>query len=239
MEEKQSNLVVAADVTTKRELLALAQKVGPEIALLKTHMDIITDFDWDLIIQLKQLATTHKFLIIEDRKFADIGSVVQLQCRDGMYKCAQWADLVTVHAVCGLESIKALEMVADDPNATLRGILLISQLSCKGNLIDSNYRNQAIAMAQDSNFVIGLIAQESCGDPTLLTFTPGISMSQKGDSLGQQYNSPEHAIHHNGTDLIIVGRAIYNAADPATATQEYRKIAWDAYKNRRLSEPVS
>lgn len=39
----------------------------------KTHIDIIEDFDQDLIHQLQQRSKEHDFLIFEDRKFADIG----------------------------------------------------------------------------------------------------------------------------------------------------------------------
>ena len=47
MHEKKSNLAVAADVTKKNELLWIADQVGPFICILKTHIDIIDDFDRD------------------------------------------------------------------------------------------------------------------------------------------------------------------------------------------------
>ena len=73
--EKRSNLIVSADVTTTAELLNLVEKVGPHIVALKTHIDIISDFDADkTILPLKDLASKYNFLLMEDRKFADIGN---------------------------------------------------------------------------------------------------------------------------------------------------------------------
>jgi orotidine-5'-phosphate decarboxylase len=67
MEKKKTNLSVAADVSTKAELLALAETLGPFICVFKTHIDIISDFDQDLIEQLSQLAKKHEFYIFEGK----------------------------------------------------------------------------------------------------------------------------------------------------------------------------
>jgi uridine monophosphate synthetase len=74
MAMKRTNLCVSADVSTTRELLELAEEVGDEICVLKTHADIISDFGDRTVRGLKEIARRKGFLVFEDRKFADIGS---------------------------------------------------------------------------------------------------------------------------------------------------------------------
>ena len=231
MHTKQTNLAVAADVTTKAELLALADAVGPEICFLKTHIDIIQDFDVDLVVQLKQLAKKHNFLIVEDRKFADIGSTVQQQYAGGIYRIVEWADIIIAHAISGADIIKALQLSADGYE---RGVLLIAHLSSAGNLIDDTYTAQVVTMAREyENFVIGFIAQKSLTDmPNFITCTPGVSIAQQKDGLGQQYNSPDYVIKKQNSDVVIVGRAVYQAKDPRAVAHHYRTVAWQAYLER-------
>lgn len=63
MEMKQSNLAVAVDVTKKSELLKITEQIGKHICLLKTHVDIIEDFDLQFIEDLKKLSEKYQFLI--------------------------------------------------------------------------------------------------------------------------------------------------------------------------------
>lgn len=227
IQEKQSNLSVAADVTTAGQLIKLVQEVGDSICVLKTHIDIINDFSPDLITSLLDLKEQYNFLIFEDRKFADIGNTVKLQYEQGIYKIADWADIVNAHVVPGPGIIEGLREIGLPKG---RGLLLLAEMSSQGNLATREYTQTAIDWAKHYNdFVMGFIGMKRLiPDPEFITMTPGIQFEAKGDNLKQQYVTPETAIA-GGSDIIIVGRGIYQAADPAAEAKRYRQVAWQAY----------
>jgi len=86
MEKKETNLALAVDEPEAEKVLELADKIGPEIAILKTHIDIIKDFKSEVIKELVRLSEKHQFLFFEDRKFADIGNTIKMQYGKGIYK---------------------------------------------------------------------------------------------------------------------------------------------------------
>lgn len=232
MEEKQTNLCIAADVTTKNQLLKIADSLGSQICVLKTHIDIITDFDQNLISQLQALSQQHNFLIFEDRKFADIGNTVKYQYQDGMYHIANWAHIVNAHTVSGEGIIEGLKEVGMPKG---NGLLLLAEMSSKGNLATGEYTQKSLEMAQaHKDFVIGFITMKKLiDDPCFINMTPGVKLIQGNDALGQQYNTPKKVIKENGSDIIIVGRGIYEAHNPISEAKKYREAGWQAYLSRQ------
>lgn len=231
MSEKETNLALSADVTKKATLLELCEKIGPQICVLKTHLDILDDFDADLPHQLQVLAEKYGFLILEDRKFADIGNTVQSQYRDGYLKIADWAELVTVHGLAGPGTLQGLKSVGLSKG---RACILLAEMSSSGNLLTESYSSAMLQMAQDhSDFVIGLVAQKQLReDGDLICFTPGIGIVESKDALGQNYKDPKLAVSKEGTDVIIVGRHIYGAKDPLQQAKMYRELGWQGYLER-------
>ena len=228
--EKRSNLCVSIDVDSCTQVLEIASKVAPNVCAIKIHVDILTDFSYESLIEpLKKLSRENNFLIIEDRKFADIGNTVRLQYNCGIFKIIEWADLVTAHTISGPSVVTGLKCEAQKMNDK-RGVLLIAEMSSHANLLTKANVEAAYNLAKEhADFVSGFICQHQITtDPTVLHFTPGVSMSCDSDSLGQRYVTPEIAIA-NGTDVAIVGRGITSANDVQNAAQEYQERLYDLY----------
>lgn len=231
LDSKKTNLAFSVDVTSSQALLEWADLVGPEIAVLKTHIDIVEDFSFDLVYQLQALAEKHQFFIFEDRKFADIGNTVQLQYSKGMYRILDWAHMINAHSLPGPGIVSGLASVG---LAKQRGLLLLAEMSSANHLFSSDYKKQTLLMAEKfPEFVMGFIAQRKLSDnPGWIYLTPGIQFAKKADLHGQQYITPEKAIIENETDIIIVGRGIIQSETPLAEAQAYRKAGWDAYQKK-------
>jgi len=243
MEQKKSNLVVAADVMSKSELLSLADNLGPHICMLKTHADIIQDWDSHTGTQLKELAQKHNFLLFEDRKFADIGFVAMQQYGKGFLGICDWADIVTVHLVAGASVIASLKEVAAQKGEE-RGALLIAQMSTAdaASKQDEGSIERALQAARaHQDFVVGFICQENilakCPDesPAFLYCTPGVRIGSPGDGLGQTYRTPE-MVMESGCDVVIVGRGVCTAQDPVAEARKYQERSWASYALRVSTE---
>ena len=223
---KQSNLGLSADVVNKQALLQLADTIGPYICMLKTHIDIIQDFDIDLTQQLRRLADKHHFLIFEDRKFADIGNTFVHQFQ-GFFQMNRWADIINAHIIAGPGIIHSLQTISPTT-----GLLLVAQMSSKDSLATGQYTQTCIDYAERyPQGVMGFICQQQLlTNPGFVHCTPGVHLASHKDQSDQQYHTPQTAILDHHTDVIIVGRGIYQATDPITAAKTYQQQGWDCYQ---------
>ena len=129
---KQSLVCLAADRYTMAELFELLEDVGPSIAALKTHVDLIGD--WNMVEWKRFCARAQALdlLIFEDRKFAESGKFhgskwVYLQHKE-------WSDLVTAHLISGPDIVDGLQ--AAWAEASREGGVFCSHKCPAGNLLN-------------------------------------------------------------------------------------------------------
>ena len=151
------------------------------------------------------------------------------QYQDGVFKIADWSHMVNAHTVPGPGIIAGLKEVGAPRG---RGLLLLAEMSAKGSLATGDYTEATVQMAKDNgDFVMGFVSQRRLVDtPDFVYMSPGVNLSSAGDALGQQYNTPHKIIFECGSDIIIVGRGIYEAQDPIATAKQYQDAGWKAFE---------
>lgn len=222
MSLKSSKLCISLDYPELTDVVRFinnnSEHITNHVIAVKLHTDFYQQTHKELYNYIKLMSVLCNFIIIDDRKFCDIGMTVQLQYN----KVTQYiADAVTVHAIAGPGTIQALTTM----NPGL-GIIVVTDLSTQKDLgYKDSYVYTAISQSLPFPNLIGFVTQnskfvkktclESLKDTTisqimkhnLLCFQPGISFSATEDDLDQKYTHPESAIK-NCTDILIVGRDI-------------------------------
>ena len=236
---KQSLVCLAADRYTMAELFDLLEAVGSSIAALKTHVDLIDDWDQTEWARFCALAQEMDLLIFEDRKFADIGKISRKQM-GGIYNIQEWSDLVTAHLISGPDIVDGLQAAWKDSSRE-GGVLLLAQMSSRGNLLDPNYTSTVVEAGRSHPGVFGFIGNGSnansvrelrtmVGDEKMI-WTPGVNLATGDGEMGQRYGDPYEAVMA-GSDCIIVGSGIHGAKDPAAAAKAYAEVSWKALLER-------
>ena len=237
---KQSLVVLAADLNTMSGLNNLIDQVGPNIAALKTHVDLIDDWSAESWAAFCEKATAHDLLIFEDRKFADIGPISRGQMA-GVYDIRSWANIVTAHGISGPDIVDGLCAGWSDVDRE-GGVLLLAQMSSRGNLLGlPGYTDEMVSAGISNQGVFGFIGNGSrpaeltilrgkVGNRKLI-WTPGVNLAVGDGEMGQRYGDPREAIQA-GSDGIIVGSGIYKSDDPRGVAAKYAEISWLALTER-------
>ena len=201
IKKKNSRLCFSADIDDKNKLIEILDKIGKNIVICKIHYDIYDDKDEILKKNLIEMSIKHDFLILEDRKFIDISYTVSKQYK----KFSKWVDMVTVMSDVDNKVIE-----------NLSGVLLVANMS------NNSYNNtqKAIELSEkNSDRIIGYITQYRINNKNMLCMTPGINIDTKKID-DQNYRN----MNEIDTDIIIVGRGIYNSSDYVKASELYKQF---------------
>ncbi len=209
--DRKTSICAALDTATFGEALEATRLLWErqKISATKLHADLFPDFDLRRARDLREYCDERGITILEDRKLADIGSVMIRQLHDGPQKISSWAHAVTVHAGPGLASLSAL---AESCVATQTRLILITDLSPSDHLFNESYQKAALAIAgQLADGVSGIVSQKH--RPPRVNqklWMPGLSLdsARSGDGKGQTYRTLEQIPAEIRPDYAIMGRSL-------------------------------
>ncbi|KRZ66771.1 Uridine 5'-monophosphate synthase, partial [Trichinella papuae] len=153
---KKSNLCVACKLSDPKEIIALAQKIGQFICMLIIRSDLIFKHPLvDFISELKACAKSNNFMIMDDRKFCDVSSIVEMQLTGGEWSIANWVDFITVLPFSGRGVFSAIRQIKTENNFACFSVL---SLHAKDSLVPKEFSEQ------DIDVVAGVV----CSKPPIL-----------------------------------------------------------------------
>jgi len=236
---KKTLVCLAADRRTMSGLFELIDSVGPYLAALKTHVDLVDDWTPEGWSEFCKKAHDADLLIFEDRKFADIGKISRDQMA-GVYDIRSWSDLVTAHLISGPDIVDGLQAGWSDVGRS-GGVLLLAQMSSRGNLLNPDYTDEVVSKGRNHPGVFGFIGNGSRPDELAelrskvgnekMIWTPGVNLAVGDGEMGQRYGDPREAVLA-GSDCIIVGSGIHRSENPEDSAKAYAAASWNALLER-------
>ena len=219
----RDRLVVALDVPTAEEALLLVDRLAGLAGMFKVGSQLFTASGPDLVRAL----VTRGEKVFLDLKYHDIPNTVAGAVSAA---CQLGVSLVDVHALGGKAMMEAAVGAMPAMGTRLLAITVLTshdaagleELGVAGEVTDTVRRLALLAHAAEVDGVVASpqevpIVREACGKDFLIV-TPGIRPA--GARTGDQARSatPATALKA-GADLLVVGRPIIDAPDPAAAAR--------------------
>ncbi|MEH1839159.1 MAG: orotidine-5'-phosphate decarboxylase [Nostoc sp.] len=235
--EQAQRIIVPLDVADEQSAIALIDQL-PQVVWWKVGLELFTSTGPKILEVLK----SKQKRIFLDLKFHDIPNTVAGASRSA---ARYGVDLLTIHAICGIEALKAAREAAQEGAAQagvkppkLIAITLLTSISARQLAFDlkiplelPEYALEMALLAQEAGLDGAVCSpqeaaqlRQSCGDDFLLV-CPGVrpTWADKGDQ--KRSLTPAQAIKA-GADYLVIGR-------PITATTE-PELAW-----KRISQELT
>lgn len=222
-----SRLIIALDVASQREALALVDTLEDDAGFYKVGLELYTREGPGIVRALKGRGRQ----VFLDLKLLDIPNTVR-QAVSAVSDLG--ADLVTVHATGGAAMIRAAAAAAEGGTRVLAVTLLTSLTAAEieatwgrtlNSVRDEVLRLAAMSMEAGADGVV-CSAMEARDlrrvlGPEALIVTPGIRLPG-GDRHDQaRVATPREAVEA-GASHLVVGRAVTQAQDPADALRRVK-----------------
>jgi orotidine-5'-phosphate decarboxylase len=220
----KDRLAVALDLPSEREAMNLVDRLGNTCQWFKVGMELYYAAGNSIVKKLRDRG----FNIFLDLKLHDIPNTVAGAVRS---TTEAGASLLTIHAVGGRAMMTAAAEAASAPGSPrLLAVTVLTSMDASelaGIGITASPADQVLRLAKlaQASGIDGMVCspeevamlRKQTGPDTLLV-TPGIRPA--GTEVGDQKRiaTPAQAIAH-GASMLVVGRPITRAADPAAAAK--------------------
>jgi orotidine-5'-phosphate decarboxylase len=201
-----SRIILALDIPDRRRALEVAQAVSPYISYIKVNWPLILSAGADIIRDLGKIRP-----VICDLKLADIPNTLRL-IADEISKRSPFG--VIAHAFVGSDCLK--ELVFHTQQMKVFAVVAMSHPGSRDIMDSQVERLLEVAKSSGIYGVVApankpeLLSQVRKSMPDTVIISPG-SGAQGGDPL---------ACIRAGADFIIVGRTLYDAADPGETARQ-------------------
>ncbi|MBU1611239.1 MAG: orotidine-5'-phosphate decarboxylase [Proteobacteria bacterium] len=223
-----SELVVALDYPDARSALDMARTLRGTAAWMKVGLELYCAEGPGMVRQLKDLG----FSVFLDLKFFDIPNTVRGAVRSAV---RAGADMVNVHTLGGRRMVEAAIEGRDEAKGSgakplLLGVTILTSMDHEdlgliGGAGEGGIGNVVIDLAQRAKayYLDGVVCsglevagiKQACGS-AFLCLTPGIRPGGESGDDQRRVVTPGQAVA-DGSNFLVVGRPITQAADPAGA----------------------
>ncbi len=219
----QTPIIVALDFPTREAALQLADQLDPRLCRVKVGKELFTSCGSDIVTTLRDKG----FDVFLDLKFHDIPNTTAMAVKAAA-EMGVW--MVNVHCSGGLRMMAACRETLDKltgPKPLLIGVTVLTSMEREdlaGIGLDIEPQEQVLRLAglAAKAGLDGLVcsAQEAqalkAAYPGLQLVTPGIRPAGSAQDDQRRILTPRQALEA-GSDYLVIGRPISQAANPAQA----------------------
>jgi orotidine-5'-phosphate decarboxylase len=222
-----ADVIVALDFPSRRDALAMADRLGDAAGFYKVGLELYTRAGPDVVRELRARGKR----VFLDLKLNDIPNTVA-----GAVRAAAEleVDLVTVHTTGGAEMLRAAAAAAENRLALL-GVTLLTSLSPADVETTwarpiSSLREEVVrlaTLARESGLP-GIVASPQEAEavrrrlgPDLVIVTPGIRLPG-GDAHDQSRIATPGEAARAGATYLVIGRPVTTARDPVAVLASVR-----------------
>lgn len=216
MSECQNRVIVALDRDTPEQNDDLVDQLSESITWYKVGSALFCRRGPDAVTALVQNGKR----VFLDLKFHDIPNTVALSVAAA---CNMGANLLTVHGTGGIDMLRAAADASHSHGDGRTKVLAVTVLTSQGGGSVSDRVRSIAELAHEANcdgiicspLEAELVRRDRGND--FMIVTPGIRIATTDDDQ-KRVATPSSAIT-GGADLLVIGRPIYNVADPLKALE--------------------